>query len=986
MKTKLFFAFIFLISHLAFGQWTQLGTDIDGETANDESGQSISLSADGNIVAIGTYLNYGGGIPSGYVRVYQFQSGNWAQMGTNIDGEAIYDESGRSVSLSADGSIVAIGATSNDGNGNSSGHVRVYQFQNGNWVQMGNDIDGEAFNDKSGGSVSLSTDGSRVAIGAVNNDGNGNNSGHVRVYEFQNGNWVQLGADIDGEAAEDRSGRSVSLSADGSILAIGASFNNGNGIRSGHVRVYEYQSGNWVQLGNDIDGEAADDRFGWFLSLSTDGSRVAIAGPLNDENGNDSGHVRVYEYQSGSWVQLGTDIDGEAAEDRSGISVSLSADGNSVAIGALFNSGNGNNSGHVRVYQFQSGNWGQVSTDIDGEAAEDQSGQSVSLSADGSIVAIGAHRNDGNGNDSGHVRIYVSPYTAIPDASFEAALNALGYDDIPGDGQVPTANISGITFLDVSSQNIADLTGIEAFAALETLRCHNNQLTSLDLSQNTGLTTLWCLNNQLASLDISQNLILETLYCSDNQLTGLDVSQNTNLTNLNCADNPLGSLDVSQNTSLTTLSCDNNQLSGLDVSQNINLTNLSCSTNQLTNLDVSQNLILETLWCQDNQLASLDISQNTMLTILLCHNNQLASLDVSQNLILETLWCHNNQLASLDLSQNTGLTFLYCQNNPLSGSLILSGLNGLTILNATNTPGLLCIQVDDEAAANAGTGIYAGWSKDLTASYSETCYTAIPDTNFEAILGILGYDDISTDHQVPTANIYRITTLNVSGQNIADLTGIEGFKALQSLYCNSNQLTSLDLSQNINLTVVWCYGNHIGSLDVSQNSMLTTLLCQNNSLTSLDVSQNLMLTSLQCHTNPNLSCIEVDNATDANAGSGIYAGWIKDNTAIYSENCGAMAKGTIVSTVKDQGIPEEAPLAASDIKLYPNPVRDNVHLTLPAGKELLNATVYNTNGQQVAASKTNRISLKKLPTGIYFVILQFSDGARITKKVIVSRE
>ena len=68
------------------------------------------------------------------------------------------------------------------------------------------------------------------------------------------------------------------------------------------------------------------------------------------------------------------------------------------------NDGNGNASGHVRVYKYTSGNWSQLGSDIDGEAADDQSGASVSLSSDGTIVAIGAHGNDGNGNNTGHVR------------------------------------------------------------------------------------------------------------------------------------------------------------------------------------------------------------------------------------------------------------------------------------------------------------------------------------------------------------------------------------------------------------------------------------------------------------------------------------------------------------------------------------------------------------------------------------------------------
>merc|ERR1712038_1991743 len=98
------------------------------------------------------------------------------------------------------------------------------------------DIDGEAANDSSGGSVSLSSDGTRVAIGAAGNDGNGSASGHVKIYEYSGSEWAQLGSDIDGEASGDYSGGSVSLSSDGGRVAIGAFDNGGNGPYSGHVR------------------------------------------------------------------------------------------------------------------------------------------------------------------------------------------------------------------------------------------------------------------------------------------------------------------------------------------------------------------------------------------------------------------------------------------------------------------------------------------------------------------------------------------------------------------------------------------------------------------------------------------------------------------------------------------------------------------------------------------------------------------------------
>jgi Secretion system C-terminal sorting domain/FG-GAP repeat len=274
---------------------------------------------------------------------------------TVIDIERHYKNSADKVvplSLSSDGTVVAIGAYQNNGNGSDAGHVRIYENVAGTWIKIGNDIDGEAAEDKSGHSVSLSSDGSVVAIGANWNDGNGTYAGHVRIYEDIAGTWTQIGSDIDGEAAEDFSGTSVSLSSDGSIVAIGANANDGNGSKAGHVRIYENIANTWTQIGSDIDGEAADDYLGFSVSLSSDASVVAIGAYQNDGNGSDAGHVRIYENIAGTWTQIGSEIDGEAIDDRSGYSVSLSSDSSVVAIGAIWNDGHGSKAGHVRIYSY----------------------------------------------------------------------------------------------------------------------------------------------------------------------------------------------------------------------------------------------------------------------------------------------------------------------------------------------------------------------------------------------------------------------------------------------------------------------------------------------------------------------------------------------------------------------------------------------------------------------------------------------------------
>ena len=149
-----------------------------------------------------------------------------------------------------------------------------------------------------GESISFSSDGNRLAIGAIGNDGNGSTSGHTRVYTWDGALWVQLGSDIDGESIGDRSGSSVSFASDGNRLVIGASYNNDNGNNAGHARVYEWDGISWVQLGQDMDGEAADDNLGWSVNFSSNGNRLVVGAPYNDDNGDAAGQARVYEFEA----------------------------------------------------------------------------------------------------------------------------------------------------------------------------------------------------------------------------------------------------------------------------------------------------------------------------------------------------------------------------------------------------------------------------------------------------------------------------------------------------------------------------------------------------------------------------------------------------------------------------------------------------------------------------------------------------------------
>jgi hypothetical protein len=416
--------FMTLNNTVLLGQPIQIGPSIlDDDFDPDSFGYSVSMNDAGDRIIVGSpYDDDILGTNAGQAKVYHYIDGvGWRILGQIIYSSE-GDQIGFSVSMNAAGDRVAIGAPFNDGldaQGNNNGRAQIYEYNDvtQQWVQLGSDIYGEAEYDQSGFSVSINAAGDRVAIGAPYNDGNnglGSAFGHTRIYEYDeiNSSWIQLGQDIDGEAEGDRSGYSVSMNAAGDRVAIGAYFNDGTSINSGHTRIYEYDvsTQGWTQLGSDIDGEAAYDLSGNSVSMNSTGDRVAIGAVFSNANGVDSGHTRIYEYNVNTqdWTQLGQDINGETSLDRSGYSVSMNSTGDRVAIGSIGSIGgtiNTSYSGAARIFQYSNGTWIQITEDIDGGSL-DYLGYSVSMNAQGDRVAIGAPEADPNNPGPGYVQVY----------------------------------------------------------------------------------------------------------------------------------------------------------------------------------------------------------------------------------------------------------------------------------------------------------------------------------------------------------------------------------------------------------------------------------------------------------------------------------------------------------------------------------------------------------------------------------------------------
>ena len=540
---------------------------------------------------------------------------------------------------------------------------------------------------------------------------------------------------------------------------------------------------------------------------------------------------------------------------------------------------------------------------------------------------------------------------SIPDANFKAALVANTSVNTNGNSEIECSEasaFSGILTVGSTSRNISDLTGIEAFTNLTGLRCMDNQITTIDMSQNLALEILWFSRNNVSTLDVSQNTNLRELVGFDNQLTSIDVSQNTALTVLSVLNNQLTSLDVSTNTALNELYCQGNLITSLNLTNNTALQTLYCYDNQLTNLDLSNNTALTEARCYNNQLTSF--TPSTSLVSLSVAGNQLSSIDLSQNLVLEEFFAADNSFTSLDISANPALTNLICfDNNQLTELNVANGNNANMRMQAYNSSNLRCIEHDtgfDPETAN-------NWRKDATARWSSDCnapcIVTIPDAIFKAALvgnsaiNTNGNTEIECDEAVAYTG-----SINVSALNISDFTGLEAFTAateidfsqnsvitsidfsftnsftsingfnasaltnidisgafnldvinlaqcnltslnttnnnvLRVLTLTLNSISSLNLIDNYDLEILTAPSNNLSSLDVSQNTSLRIINVTDNNLSSLNIANgnNSSFITMWANANPALGCIQIDS------GFTPPAGWRKDATASYSDACTA---------------------------------------------------------------------------------------------------
>ncbi len=380
-------AFLSLVINPWVDAQEQIGADLFGFEAGEQYGYSVSLSEDGRLVAIG-----GPFTDDGSIRVFAEIFNEWSfQWGiTGVAGGA----SGLAVDISDDGKIVAIGTPST-----IQGQANVFEKTGIEYSAMGPGIVGpDQLSNLFGSALSLSGDGKRLAVGARSYDGADEDVGYVEVFEWVENIWQTVGSPLDSPTPFGEMGRSLDLSYDGTVLAVGIPTQVDN-LDNGQVQVFHLNNEDWEPMGEPIVGE--QDLTGYSVAISGNGMRVVVGSPAG------AGKVQVYEYQDDTWQELGNSLSISTSR-VSGFSTDITSDGNRVIVGAI-GSNTGPAPGAVAVYDFDGTNWSTPFQEVTGLVGE-VFGWSVSLSADGETFAVGAPGNDDGENDQGKVEVYeISP-------------------------------------------------------------------------------------------------------------------------------------------------------------------------------------------------------------------------------------------------------------------------------------------------------------------------------------------------------------------------------------------------------------------------------------------------------------------------------------------------------------------------------------------------------------------------------------------------
>lgn len=378
----------------------QKGDAIHGIKAMESLGWSSDLSYDGNVVVVGSRNAYEissqqHNIP-GRVSAYRWNGNSWGTAILDKSGnqEIAEERVGESVSLSGDGQFLAVGAP---GIFERKGEVWIFNLNSANINTPTKILSGHSANSEFGNVVSFSFDGHFLAIAARRDSENGHESGAVRVYKkvgsHNSLDWIQIGSTIVDNIPGNMSGWSIALSGDGNRIAVGSCTGSPSSSYLGFVRVYQLDpcSEEWIPIGEDITEEALGQGSAYSLTTNYDGSIIAIGEPFYNDK---TGRVRLFEYDNNStWSnQAILQAVNPTSGSEFGFSVSLSDLATKLIVGSRTSNENvGLNTGRTSIFERDGSNWMNIK-ELPGDSHNIHSGRSVAVSGNGQSVAIGDSR------------------------------------------------------------------------------------------------------------------------------------------------------------------------------------------------------------------------------------------------------------------------------------------------------------------------------------------------------------------------------------------------------------------------------------------------------------------------------------------------------------------------------------------------------------------------------------------------------------------
>jgi hypothetical protein len=373
----------------------------------DYFGYSVSLSNDGNTAIVGAIYEDPGSPNSNAGSAYIFtRSGStWSQEAKIEASDAQADDNfGYSVSLSNDGNTAIVGAYLEDTGGTGVGAAYIFTRSGTSWSQQAKiQASDPAQYDYFGWSVSISSDGDTAIIGSIYEETGGANTGAAYIFTRSGSTWSQE-AKIEAadKQSHDNFGCSVSISSDGDTAIIGAwgSYYTPDGANNaGSAYIFTRSGTSWSQQAKMQASDAAfDDRFGSVVSISSDGNTAIIGAMYEDTSGSNAGSAYIFTRSGSTWSQEAKiQASDKQSGDNFGHSVSISNDGNTAIVGAIYEDTTASDAGSAYIFTRSGTSWSQqAKIQASNANGSDYFGGSVSISNDGNTAIVGAYQQTGN--------------------------------------------------------------------------------------------------------------------------------------------------------------------------------------------------------------------------------------------------------------------------------------------------------------------------------------------------------------------------------------------------------------------------------------------------------------------------------------------------------------------------------------------------------------------------------------------------------------